>query len=127
MTCMKYILLAVMATILMSETCKNKKTATASQPPVTVDSIPGCIRQKIDSLRSLPKFNPPAEVNEYSYKGKRVFLFTSDCCDFFNPLFDTACKYIGAPHGGFTGRGDGQVPDFDKEAKHVKLVWKDDR
>jgi hypothetical protein len=123
---MKYILLMLLGTILMSETCKNKKNA-AGQQAAGMDSIPSCIQQRIDSIKKEPRYNPPAEVNEYSYKSKRVFLFSSDCCDFFDPLYDSACNYIGAPRGGFTGRGDGKVPDFDKEARHVKLVWKDPR
>jgi hypothetical protein len=123
---MKYILVMLLVTSLTSETCKNKKNAANGQPAI-VDSIPSCISQRIDSIKKQPRYNPPAEVNEYSYKGKRVFLFSSDCCDFFNPLVDSACNYLGAPNGGFTGRGDGKVPDFDKEARHIKLVWKDPR
>jgi hypothetical protein len=124
---MKYLLIMLISTTLMSETCKNKKNAAANDGLVAIDSIPSCIRQKIDSIKKEPRYNPPAEVNEYSYKGKRAFLFSSDCCDFFNSLFDSGCNYMGAPSGGFTGRGDGKLPDFDKEAKLVKLVWKDPR
>jgi hypothetical protein len=124
---MKYILLMLVATTLMSETCNNKNQVATNDQPGTTDDIPSCIHQRIDSIKKEPRWNPPAEVNEYTYNGKRVFLFSSDCCDFFNPLYDSACNYIGAPHGGITGRGDGKVPDFNEKAKHVKLVWKDPR
>ena len=115
---MKFILLLAIP-VLLGETCNNKKKETSS--------IPSCIQQQIDSLKSRPLQNPPAEVNEYEYNGKRVFLFNSPCCDQFNKLYDESCKYICAPSGGFTGKGDGQCPDFDKTAKHIRLVWKDDR
>jgi hypothetical protein len=124
---MKYILLMLLVTILMSETCKNKNPVATNDQPGTTEAIPSCIRQRIDSIKKEPRWNPPAQVNEYTYNDRRVFLFSSNCCDFFDPLFDSACNYIGAPYGGITGRGDGRCPDFDKTAKHVKLVWKDPR
>ena len=123
---MKYILLMLISAALMGETCKNKNKAVVADP-IPVNDIPSCIQQRIDSIKKLSRWNPPAQVNEYRYNSKRVFLFTSDCCDFYDPLYDSACNYIGAPHGGFSGKGDGKCPDFDQAAKHVKLVWKDER
>ncbi len=120
---MKLFLVLLAIPALMSETCKNKKKETAEEP----GGIPVCIQQKIDSIKKEPRWNPPAEVNEYSYNGKRAFLFSSDCCDFFNPVLDSACNYVCAPHGGITGKGDGKCPDFDKAATHIKLIWKDER
>ena len=90
-------------------------------------SVPACIQEKIEAIKKEPRWNPPAEVNEYSYEGKRVFLFSSDCCDNFNQLFDEACNYICAPSGGFTGKGDRKCEDFKEKAEFVKLVWKDER
>lgn len=119
---MKLFMLLLAVPVLMSETCKNKKA-----DPNTINDIPSCIQQKIDSIKTQPRWNPPAEVNEYNYNGKRVFLFSSDCCDFYNTLLDTVCNYICAPNGGLTGKGDGKCPDFDQTAKHIRLVWKDPR
>lgn len=89
--------------------------------------IPSCVQQKIDEIKAQPKWNPPAEVNEYEYKGQRVFLFTADCCDQFISLIDQNCNYVCAPSGGITGSGDGKCKDFFQVAKHIRLVWKDAR
>ena len=89
--------------------------------------IPSCIQQKIEQIKSEPKWNPPAEVHEYIYNGKTVFLFSSNCCDQFNPVYNDSCNYICSPSGGITGKGDGKCPDFNAETKHVRLVWKDER
>lgn len=129
---MKYILLALLAPVLMSQTCKKSQQKGS---PISVngrensqaDSIPSCLRMKIDSVQKTPVQNPPFMVTEYSYKGKKVFLINSPCCDFFETLIDSACGYIGAPRGGFTGKGDMKMQDFDKEAKEVRIVWKDSR
>jgi hypothetical protein len=89
--------------------------------------VPQCVWNKIDAIKAEPKWNPPAEVIEYLYNGKQVYLFTSDCCDQYIMLYDGSCNYICAPSGGITGSGDGKCTDFYSTAKHVKLVWKDPR
>lgn len=92
-----------------------------------IPSLPVCIVQKIDSIKAQPKWNPPAEINEYEIRGKRVFLITAPCCDRYIELVDENCNYICAPSGGVSGNGDMKCPEFSKEAKHVRLVWKDER
>ncbi|MGK2861249.1 MAG: DUF6970 domain-containing protein [Chitinophagaceae bacterium] len=100
----------------MNQKCgKNNKT------------MPVCIQQKINSILQEPKWNPPAEVNEYIFKGKPVYLFTSNCCDQYDSLYDKDCNFICAPAGGFTGKGDGKCVDFFKNARFTKLIWKDAR
>jgi hypothetical protein len=86
-----------------------------------------CINSKIAQIKSKARWNPPAEVNEYLYQGKTVFLFSADCCDQFYELYDENCNLLCAPSGGFTGNGDGKCPDFSTQAKHIRLVWKDSR
>jgi hypothetical protein len=108
------LLLAVLP--LLSDKCGKRKTA-----------IPACINDKISEIKGYPKWNPPAEVNEYLFNGKRVFLFSSDCCDRYNELYDDECNYICAPSGGYAGTGDNKCRDFSEVAKHTRLVWKDDR
>jgi len=93
----------------------------------TKNGIPSCIQQKIDKIKSEPRWNPPAEVNEYIYQGKHVYLFSADCCDQFDQVFDSECNYICAPSGGITGAGDRKCADFSTAAQFVKLVWKDPR
>jgi len=88
---------------------------------------PSCIQQKIAEIKAQAKWNPPAEINEYEYNGRRVFLLTADCCDQFITIVDDSCNYICAPSGGITGSGDGKCRDFYQKAKHIRLVWKDNR
>lgn len=91
------------------------------------EKIPACIQQKIDQIKKEPKWNPPAEVYEYRYNGKKVFYFSSNCCDRYNEVFDEDCNYVCAPSGGYTGKGDNKCPDFTASATKIRLVWKDDR
>lgn len=86
-----------------------------------------CINKKINRIKAERKWNPPAQVDEYMYQGKKVFLFSADCCDQFSELYDENCNLICAPSGGITGHGDGKCTDFQSTAQHVRLVWKDDR
>lgn len=118
---MKLFLLPAVTLVLLIQACgpsaKNKPVANA---------VPACIQQKIDSIQSLPRFNPPAKVDEYLWKGSKVYLFSADCCDQPSPLYDSACNYLCAPVGGFTGKGDMRCPDF-SNATHLRVVWKDKR
>ena len=88
------------------------------------DSIPVCVRKLIDEGNKEIPPNPPQQADEYFYNGKTVFLFTAQCCDQFNTLYDDSCKMICSPSGGITGRGDRKCEDFFKTAKHVKIIWK---
>jgi len=116
-TLMKYFLLILAIPAVMNSRCRKKSQ----------DGIPECIQQQIEAIKAEPKWNPPAEVNEYLYNGKRVFLFTSNCCDQYNMLYDEKCEPVCAPSGGFTGKGDNKCEDFNESAKHIKLIWKDER
>lgn len=116
-TLMKYFLLVLIIPAIMNSRCGKQKP----------DAIPVCIQQKIEAIKAEPKWNPPAEVDEYLYNGKHVFLFSSNCCDQYNILYDENCEVICAPSGGLTGKGDGKCADFAESAKHVKLIWKDER
>lgn len=100
----------------LNETILNEKAGK--------DSIPPCIRKKIDSFKLMQKHEQPQRVTEYSYKGKKVYYITMPCCDFFNEVYDDKCNMLGSPDGGFTGKGDGRIPDFHTEAKNEKLIWK---
>ncbi len=82
---------------------------------------------KINSILQQPKWNPPGEVNEYSFEGEVVYLFTSNCCDQYDSLYSKDCNFICAPSGGFTAKGDGKCVGFSKEARHIRLIWKDAR
>lgn len=87
-------------------------------------SLSTCIKNKIDSFKLKEAHERPQRVVEYTYKGKKVYYVVMPCCDFFNEVYDENCKYLGAPDGGFTGRGDGKLPDFAEQAKPGKEIWK---
>jgi len=92
-------------------------------PEVIDVAIPSCIKNKIDSFKLKEAHEKPQRVIEYVYKGKKVYYVVMPCCDFFNEVYDANCNFLGAPDGGFTGKGDGKIPDFFAEAKNEKLVW----
>ena len=87
-------------------------------------ALPTCLKNKIDSFKLKEKHERPQSVVEYMYKGKKVYYVVMPCCDFFNEVYDENCRYLGAPDGGFTGKGDGKLPDFGTEAKPGKEIWK---
>jgi hypothetical protein len=131
---MKYILIMMIFPALISGQCANHKNSTSplqEESPVKEeqfkDSIPSCVRQKIEDIKKEPKWNPAAQVDEYIYKDKHVFFFSADCCDQFNMLYSDSCNVLCAPSGGIAGQGDMKCVDFSKTAKYVKLVWKDPR
>lgn len=110
---MKNILLLLL-TVITLQSCSRKL-------------IPSCVQQKITEIKAQPRWNPPAAINEYEYEGKKVFLVTADCCDQYITLIDDQCNTICAPSGGITGSGDGRCKDFYQKARHIRLVWKDNR
>jgi hypothetical protein len=113
---MKIYLSVLIVTALLNNQCRKTKM-----------EIPACVLQKIEEIKAQPKWNPPAEINEYVYKKQRVFLVSSNCCDQYIMLYDGSCSPICAPSGGITGKGDGRCADFYEQATHVRLLWKDDR
>lgn len=123
---MKYLLALLICPFLSASECANHKkqvVTTKENSEQVKDSIPACVQRMIDSGRKeIP--DAPVQVDEYIFKGKKTFLFTAQCCDQFNMLYDDSCKAICAPSGGFTGRGDLRCTDFDSLAKHIKIVWK---
>jgi len=87
---------------------------------------PTCIRAQIQQILSEPVRNPPAMVWKWEVDGQTYFYITSDCCDQFNYLYDTACNIVCAPDGGITGDGDGNCPEFSGQIEKT-LVWEDHR
>jgi len=85
--------------------------------------LPTCIKNKIDSFKLKEPHERPQRVIEYMYKGKKVYYIAMPCCDFFNEVYDDKCNLLGVPDGGFSGQGDGKLPDFFKEVTAEKLVW----
>lgn len=71
-----------------------------------------------------PSEGIPQSVTRYDYHRKTVYYMVAPCCDKFNIVFDSACNILGYPDGGYTGRGDGKMPNFHEEATEKKIVWK---
>jgi hypothetical protein len=114
---MKGLIAAVLFIILQSEGCKKERTI----------RLPPCIQGKIEAISQQPKYNPPATVYRYLYGDRYVYLFSSDCCDQYNYVYDKDCNVICAPSGGITGRGDGRCSNFRQVAGDETLIWKDPR
>jgi hypothetical protein len=119
---------AVKTNIPVEQTVKDTVPSKTSKETIkkntkNIAAISSCIKLKIDSFKVAQRHEQPQKVVEYEYKGKKVYYVVMPCCDFFNQVYDEKCNLLGAPDGGFTGRGDGKLPDFFKEAKNEKLIW----
>ena len=108
----------------------SKKTNAADVAPegskVVVDSLPVCVKVLIEKMKSEPVTNPPGKIYSYKYLGKKVFYVPAVCCDNFSDLYNDSCRLMGHPDGGFTGKGDGKIKDFET-ATEEKLLWADSR
>lgn len=93
----------------------------------TLPLIPYCVQQLINRFAAEEKQNPPRKIIRYEYEHKTVYYVTPPCCDFFSDLYDSTCVLIGHPDGGFTGKGDGKLSDFNEKKKREVLVWEDRR
>lgn len=101
----------------------KESTATKVENKVAADAIPACLAKKIKMMAANPTEGSPRSIVRYNYHGKTVYYMKAPCCDKFNIVFDSACNVLGYPDGGFTGRGDGSMPDFRKEATNKKILW----
>jgi hypothetical protein len=106
-----FLIIAIVTVVCSSFTTKTK--------PV----LPACIKQKIEAYKKMEKFEQPQSITEYEYKGKKVYYVTMACCDFLNELYDSNCNLMGHPDGGFTGKGDGKLPDFNEKKSKEKIIW----
>jgi hypothetical protein len=98
--------------------CATHKKAQA------VNELPSCLETKIEAMSANPREGTPQSIKRYSYKGQTVYYMLAPCCDKYNIVFDSDCNILGFPDGGYTGKGDGKMPDFHKEATDGKIVWK---
>ena len=107
---------------------KSHNAVTASENlqtnKVPASAIPSCIQKMIDSATAAPGRQSITEITRYVYNGSKLYLVGAPCCDQFNNAYDSACNYLFAPSGGFTGKGDGSHPDFFMRAKADSLIWK---
>ncbi|BEG97768.1 DUF6970 domain-containing protein [Bacteroides sedimenti] len=86
------------------------------------NGIPECIESKIKELSTSVLAGKDANVTEYRFQWKRVYLFDpAMCCDMPSPVFDSNCNYLGSL-GGFAGNTMINGEDFSK-AKFIKIIW----
>ena len=130
---MKTILLPMMFLVAVAcgNTQKGSKTLPVTSDPNApaspikrIENIPGCLADQLGRIQAHQYENPPIQIDEYEYNGKKVYLFTADCCDQYNILFDENCKGMCAPSGGITGKGDGKCADFKDKAVFIRNIWK---
>jgi hypothetical protein len=114
--------------------CSGSKQATTVNPITnnvqttgTQYEAPACINKLIDGYKAEKVQNPPRSVYSYTYNGSTVYYVPALCCDFFSDLYDSSCNVMAHPDGGYTGRGDGSMPDFARARTNEKLLWKDER
>jgi hypothetical protein len=105
---------------LLLGSCKKNEIETLR---IDTGEIPQCIQDKIDDFLKQPKDARPYSVTEYLYKGNVVYYVISPCCDWYNPVYNSKCEYLGSPNGGFTGGGDGKPTDFFALATNKKVIW----
>jgi hypothetical protein len=108
-----------MALAFISGCCGAKES---SAGPSLNDSLPACVRARLNEMEK-NKLSLPVKIDEYEWKGKTTYLFTADCCDQYNSLYDDGCKLICAPSGGISGAGDRKCPEFKNEARHLRVLW----
>ncbi|MEZ0610220.1 hypothetical protein ACAW74_17015 [Fibrella sp. WM1] len=110
----RYVLLVGLAALL---------ACSRSTEPAPTD-VPACIRTIIQQNGQFEKTNLHfVSIRRYLYQNRYVYFALSDCCDMYDILFDTTCQRICSPSGGFSGGGDGQCPNFFKEATGETLIW----
>jgi Domain of unknown function (DUF6970) len=119
---MRTLILILISSILLQ--CHSQKNVNTDEGDT---GIPVWLQEKIDTYVAKPVENPPIEIHKYEYNGQTTYYITAPCCDQFSALYDKDGKIICSPDGGITGKGDGKCPEFREKAKHVKLVWKDER
>jgi hypothetical protein len=95
-------------------------SSTESGNPAWVDDL-------IALFSAQPVGNPPQSIYSYEYKGQTVYYVAPQCCDQYSRLYDAEGTLLCAPDGGIIGSGDGRCPDFCKERKNERLIWRDHR
>jgi hypothetical protein len=126
---MQFILISI---ILYGFGCHTPKAASNDEPTpegstVVSDSLPVCVKVLIEKFKSEPLTNPPRKIYLYQYNDKKVYYVPAICCDNYSDLYNDSCRIMGHPDGGFTGKGDKSLPDFNEKKSGEKLLWEDTR
>lgn len=77
----------------------------------------------IEQLKQKPKQTPAAEVTQYTYQSRTVYLVTGGNTSY---VFD-ACGQVICSAAVRNNSGDGRCPDFAAMATNPQLIWTDPR
>jgi len=86
--------------------------------PQENSEIPECIQTMLD----VDDLNY-VSLSSFEWNGEVYYYFYSQCCDFYNDLYDEDCNYVCSPDGGIHGGGDGQCPNFRQESCCEVVLW----
>ncbi|MCA8831787.1 DUF6970 domain-containing protein [Hymenobacter pini] len=78
----------------------------------------------IEQLKQKPKQTPAAEVTQYTYQNRTVYLVTGGNTSY---VFDGCGRVICSAAVGPNSTGDGRCPDFATAATNPQLLWHDPR
>jgi hypothetical protein len=112
MTRIFIVLLVMVISYGCSSSSKLKETA-----------LPLCVNSTIKAMSKDRSQGIRSSVTQYTYKSEKVYYIVSACCDKYNVVYDSNCRLLGYPDGGFTGKGDGSLPGFFNEATDRKIIW----
>ncbi len=115
-------ILAIVLSVLLIVSCSANKKLHSQNETASGNAMPACLQAIIKNMAAEPNGSPQS-VARYSYKDQTVYYLVSPCCDKYNIVYDSACNILGYPDGGFTGKGDGKMPDFANEASGKRIVW----
>lgn len=117
---LKILTIVLFISFMMS--CSSNKKMQTSNDTTSENAIPACLQTIINKMAAEPNGSPQS-VSRCNYKNQTVYYLVSPCCDKYNIVYDSACNILGYPDGGFTGKGDGKMPDFANEASGKQIVW----
>jgi len=87
--------------------------------------LPCNFKEIITKVSNQKPQTPRASIKEYLYNGEKVyFIQTENYPDGMSKIINSNCKTI-CVFGGIAGFNS--CKDFDKQAKFVKTIWKDNR
>lgn len=107
--------------------CASAPTASTLPEQAPPPARPAFVDRLIAGFEAEPVANPPAAVWQYRYRGQDVFYVPPSCCDVPSQVYTADGAPLCQPDGGFSGRGDGQCPDFAAARSDERLVWRDGR
>ena len=70
------------------------------------------MEQLIKKVETEGKANPLRSIFSYGHKDQQVYYLPAFCCDQHGDFYVGECKLIEHPDGGFDGKGDSGLPDF---------------